>query len=132
MCITSRCGVRHLSYLLITHPFFLSLCPFISLPRFLSRPFSLCCRVLSALLPYPSFFWVPSPLPHPSPRTLCSGLLLPSCGRLRELQQDMAWSPFEGLLFCVKTIIRKTVGWTVMQIMIRSAGNPLTLACGGP
>ena len=89
---------------------------------------SLCCRILS---PSP-FSGVPSPRPPPTPsfpRTLCSGLLLPSCGRNQELPQNLTAEPLGRP---VRTILRKTVEWKGMQIMIWEAANSLMLACAAP
>lgn len=111
--IISHCGVSLFSCLLIAYSFFLSL-PFLFLFVPISPIPSLCCRILS---PSP-FSGVPSPRPPPTPsfpRTLCSGLLLPSCGRNQELPQNLTAEPLGRP---VRTILRKTVEWKGMQIMI--------------
>ena len=90
-CFTSHRGVSFLSCLLITHSFFLSL-PFYSSFSF-SLP-SLLYVLLCSLHPpsRPQFSLGPFPTAptHPFPRTLCSGLLLPSCGRNQNCSRTWA------------------------------------------
>lgn len=116
----SHLGVKLLSCLLITHPFSLSLSALLFLFLLFSPIPSLCAVVFSQPTCAPSWSraTLPSASTRPFPRTLCSGLLLPSRGRHRELQPDMAMDPFLKASFQVKTIVRKTVGWTLMHIVI--------------
>lgn len=115
-----------LSCLLVTHP--CSLSP----PFYTCFSFSLCCCLLAHPPPRPGFLLrtFPPPPPDPSP-----GLCVPGCcchlvvgigtaaGRGGEPR---------GGVFLWKSVLRKTVGCKVMQIMIRECCQSPTVARGGP